>query len=82
MISKGLEDIKKLLSAANGVAVARARYVTIGLVFRPLATNKATAPALIALPDASKFETTAVAGVLAFRDSQASVPSIGADFKL
>jgi hypothetical protein len=70
---QSLKDIKVSISATKQVLVASACQVAVGLVASPISTNVATAPTLVALLDTHKTKCTAVANVLALRNSKRRV---------
>jgi hypothetical protein len=65
-----LKDVEEPVPTAEGLAVAGAAHVAIGLVARPLAGDVSAAPALVSLLHTREFVPRAVAAVFAFWDRQ------------
>jgi hypothetical protein len=73
IILQRLKDIQKSLASAHCSLVAGAGYIAVSLILRPLATNVAAAPTLIATLHTREHVRPAIAAVLALWDAQVCV---------
>lgn len=64
------EDLNEPWAAAEGVEVAGARRIAVGLIGGPLASDVGAAPALVAILDTGVLVEAAVACLPAFGDTQ------------